>query len=131
MAPEDLAELLGNVLENAVQWARGRVLVRVELVASSPGDAGPPEPVEVRVEDDGPGVPDSALQSLGQRGLRLDQRRQGSGLGLAIVQDICDAYGATLSFAPAALGGLAVHLRLPTAGGCRKSPSPQGGEGLG
>ncbi|MFY9973844.1 MAG: ATP-binding protein, partial [Chromatiaceae bacterium] len=107
------------------------VLVRAGRVASSPDDAGSPERVEIRVEDDGPGVPASALQSLGQRGLRLDQRRQGSGLGLAIVQDICEAYGATLSFAPAALGGLAVRLRLPTEGGCRNTPLPLAGGGSG
>jgi signal transduction histidine kinase len=71
--------------------------------------------VELWVEDDGPGVPESALDSLGQRGLRLDRRTQGSGLGLAIVQDVCEAYGAQVDFAPAALGGLRVEFRLPGA----------------
>ena len=115
LAPEDLAELLGNVLENAVQWARGRVAVRAGWVDRAVGASAPGDWVEVQVQDDGPGVPDSALQSLGKRGLRLDQRTQGSGLGLAIVQDICEAYGAVVSFAPAGLGGLAVRMRLPLA----------------
>ncbi|MGE5154055.1 MAG: sensor histidine kinase [Bdellovibrio bacteriovorus] len=106
LAPEDLAELLGNVLENAVQWARGRVAVGA--TTATPGGW-----VEVGIEDDGPGVPESALPLLGQRGLRLDQSTQGSGLGLAIVQDICEAYGAQVEFAPAGLGGLRVQLRLP------------------
>jgi signal transduction histidine kinase len=124
--PEDLTELLGNVLENAATWARSRVSIRISGV----------EPVVVRVEDDGPGVPEEALQALVQRGLRLDERTQGTGLGLAIAQDICDAYGVELGFAagvpgpaPASpgtaktppaersgsLGGLVVTLRLPGA----------------
>jgi signal transduction histidine kinase len=115
LAPEDLAELLGNVLENAVQWARGRVAVRAARRASGPNATGPGDWVEIQVEDDGPGVPESALQSLGQRGLRLDQRTQGSGLGLAIVQDICEAYDGTVAFALAAMGGLSVRLHLPAA----------------
>jgi signal transduction histidine kinase len=118
MLPEDLTELLGNLLENASYWATGRVAVRVLRPAK------PADPVMVQIEDDGPGVPDEALDALGRRGLRLDERTQGSGLGLAIAQDICDAYGAELLFGrggpgsgaasgPAlGLGGLLVTLRL-------------------
>jgi signal transduction histidine kinase len=101
--PEDLTELLGNCLENAANWAAGRVGVRVECG----------ERVLVRIEDDGPGVPAEVLKDLGQRGLRLDERTQGFGLGLAIAQDICEAYGSDLAFDRAALGGLRVSLRLP------------------
>jgi signal transduction histidine kinase len=103
--PEDLTELLGNCLENASNWAAKQVSVRVTVG----------ERVLVQIEDDGPGVPEEDLKDLGQRGLRLDERKQGYGLGLAIVQDICDAYGSDLTFSRAALGGLAVSLRLPPA----------------
>ncbi len=108
LLPDDLAELLGNLLENASQWAKGRVEVQVRPEGT--------EALEVKVQDDGPGVPDDWLPELGRRGLRLDLRTPGSGLGLAIAQDICDAYGAGLGFGRAPLGGLAVTLRLP---GCR------------
>ena len=100
--PEDLLELLGNVLENAANWAQRLVKIQV----------GAGDPVLVQIEDDGPGVPADRLERLGQRGLRLDERSQGNGLGLAIAQDICDAYGNDLAFAPADLGGLAVTLHL-------------------
>ncbi len=114
MLPEDLTELLGNLLENASNWATDRVAVRVLRPAK------PADPVMVQIEDDGPGVPDEALDALGRRGLRLDERTQGSGLGLAIAQDICDAYGAELLFGRGGpgsgtaleLGGLLVTLRL-------------------
>lgn len=113
LAPEDLAELLGNVLENAVHWAGQRVAVLVVPGVPGPGSSNRGAWVEVRVEDDGPGVPESALPLLGQRGLRLDQSTRGSGLGLAIVQDICEAYGAQVEFARGGLGGLRVQIRLP------------------
>ena len=100
--PEDLLELLGNVLENAANWAQRLVKIQV----------GAGDPVLVQIEDDGPGVPADRLERLGQRGLRLDERSQGNGLGLAIAQDICDAYGNDLAFSPADLGGLAVTLHL-------------------
>jgi signal transduction histidine kinase len=110
MLSEDLMELLGNVLENAATWAASRVVVRVSAA----------DPVVVRVEDDGPGVPEGALKVLGQRGLRLDERIPGSGLGLAIAQDICDAYGAELAFGHGTQGpgsgGLVVTLSLSAGG---------------
>ena len=50
---------------------------------------------------------------LGERGLRLDERQAGTGLGLAIVRDVVEAYGGTLGFGRAELGGLLVWVRLP------------------
>ena len=117
MLSEDLTELLGNVLENAANWARSRVSVRITAA----------DPVVVRVEDDGPGVPDDALQALGQRGLRLDERTQGFGLGLAIAQDICDAYGVGLTFGTREPGDVAVR---PGSSGDREQERDGGLGGL-
>jgi signal transduction histidine kinase len=112
LLPEDLAELLGNLLENATQWAKSRVAIRVST--------DDPRVLSLNVEDDGPGVPDDWLPELGQRGLRLDRRTPGSGLGLAIAQDICDGYGGEIAFGRSELGGLAVGLRLPRGRGGRE-----------
>ena len=105
LAPEDLAELLGNLLDNAAKWARNRVRVRVGV---DPGLQW-----HVRIEDDGPGVAAEQRDRLGQRGLRLDEQTTGSGLGLAIARDIVAAYRAELEFGISELGGLAVTLALP------------------
>ncbi len=102
MDREDLMELVGNLLDNAVKWAHGSVRVRVE--------AGPA--VRVAIADDGPGVPREHLERLGNRGLRLDEQTQGHGLGLAIARDIVVAYGVEMSFSRADLGGLEVYLKL-------------------
>jgi signal transduction histidine kinase len=102
--PEDLTELLGNILENAVKWANKTV-----SVSMNKGN----ETISIRVEDDGPGVPENQLNNLGQRGVRLDEQKQGTGLGLAIARDVSEAYDGTLSFDPSPLGGLAVTVQIP------------------
>jgi signal transduction histidine kinase len=102
--PEDLTELLGNILENATKWADAAVSVSV-----SKGSA-----ILIQVEDDGPGVAEDQLITLGQRGVRLDEQKQGSGLGLAIARDVAEAYHGVLSFAQSPMGGLAVTVRIPS-----------------
>lgn len=103
MAADDVAELLGNLLENATKWADS--LIRVSMTQ---GDS-----LVISIEDDGPGVPVDQLENLGQRGVRLDERMRGSGLGLAIALDIVEAYGGNLTFARSSLGGLALKIDLP------------------
>lgn len=103
---DDLLELLGNLLENAAKWARTQVEVRVTRLA-------PGERIEIWLADDGPGVDPEQIHRLGERGLRLDERREGSGLGLAIARDVVDAYGGRLSFEPASAGGLVARVELP------------------
>jgi len=93
----DLAEVLGNLLENAVRHAIGRV-----RVAAEEGIAGP----SVTIEDDGKGIDPLQLPNVLERGARLDERGGSAGLGLAIVQDVLEAYGWKLDLAVSTLGGL-------------------------
>ena len=95
----DLAELLGNLLDNARKWARTKAHI---------GHDGR----NLIVEDDGPGVPESELGQISERGRRLDESKQGSGLGLSIVADIADIYGLTIDYGRSPLGGLRVVVRL-------------------
>jgi signal transduction histidine kinase len=93
----DLAEVLGNLLENATRHAKTRV--RVVAWESPAGLA-------ISIEDDGPGIAEELRPAALARGGRLDERTEGSGLGLAIVQDVLDAYGWTLQLGISELGGL-------------------------
>jgi len=102
--PEDLIELLGNLLDNAGKWARSEV--RVEAYAQD-GTA------VITITDDGPGVPPEALASLTGRGVRLDETVPGTGLGLAITQDIADACGGGLQLSNRAGGGFTATVTLP------------------
>jgi len=100
----DLMELLGNVLDNACKWCRGRV----RICASVSGGE-----LALSVEDDGPGISEANAQRVLERGNRADQSVPGHGIGLAVTRDIVDAYGGRIVIARSALGGAGVTLRLP------------------
>lgn len=106
---QDFDELLGNIVENASKWANTKLsltVIRLEEGLRRPM-------LEIRVEDDGPGVPEEERDALFNRGTRLDERVPGTGLGLAIVRDIADMYGGSVTLSTAGLGGLAVTIMLP------------------
>ena len=94
----DLAEIMGNLVENAARHARRSVNVSLQAI-----DA---QGTRVVVDDDGPGLDEAQRGSVMRRGERLDTRTQGAGLGLAIVADSLEAYGSTLSLDASPAGGL-------------------------
>jgi signal transduction histidine kinase len=97
--PEDLSELLGAVLENAVRYARRQV--RVSALAG-------PQWTRVSIEDDGPGIAAESTAMALARGGRLDEAADGSGLGLAIARELAEATGGSLAMSRSVLGGLKV-----------------------
>ena len=103
---QDLQEMLGNLLDNAAQWARRRV----EVTLAEQGDR-----LLVTIDDDGPGIPAAERARVLQRGERLDEQPAGAGLGLAIVDDLARLYGGRLALADSPLGGLRAALELPAA----------------
>jgi signal transduction histidine kinase len=82
--PDDLAEAIGNLVENAARHARAKVAIRTRRKDGL---------VIISVADDGPGIPEEGLETALARGGRLDRVGNGAGLGLAIVRDIADAWG--------------------------------------
>jgi signal transduction histidine kinase len=95
--PDDLSEILGAVLENAVKYARRQVRVT--------GNAGP-EWTSLSIEDDGPGIAQDRVEDALMRGGRLDESGGGSGLGLAIARELVEAMGGSIELAGSSLGGL-------------------------
>lgn len=102
----DLDEMLGNLLDNACKWARGRVMVASRLEA---------ETVHIIVDDDGAGLAADLRQAVLQRGVRADEAAPGSGIGLGIVRDLAELHGGAIVLDVAPLGGLRATLRLPAA----------------
>ncbi len=90
--PDAVTRVLVNLLDNAVRFARSRVLVGVDLVQE-----GGRSRVEVVVDDDGPGIDPADRERAFERFARLDDARAradgGSGLGLAIVRELVRSSG--------------------------------------
>ena len=97
--PDDLSEILGAVLENAVRYARRQVRIQAE--------AGPGW-TRVAIEDDGPGIDTDQAKAALARGGRLDEAQGGSGLGLAIARELAEVTGGAIGMSRSALGGLQV-----------------------
>ncbi|MDR5858018.1 HAMP domain-containing histidine kinase [Halomonas eurihalina] len=102
--PQDLQEVVGNLLDNALRWAEQRVRL------SGGTDA---RGAWLLVEDDGPGMSEADCQAALARGAKLDEQRSGSGLGLAIVNDLVTLHDGSLTLERADLGGLSARVWLP------------------
>jgi two-component system OmpR family sensor kinase/two-component system sensor histidine kinase BaeS len=107
--PQRLAQVIGNLLSNALRYAPegGRIELLVRRVTDG---------VELCVADDGPGVPEADLPRIFDRFWRGDKARTratgGAGLGLAIARQLVEAQGGALSAHNNSAGGLSVSLVL-------------------
>ncbi|TGD94816.1 sensor histidine kinase [Methylobacterium nonmethylotrophicum] len=102
--PQDLDEMLGNLIDNACTWCTRAVRVTAEAAGSD---------VVVAIEDDGPGLGPEALAAVARRGRRLDETVPGHGFGLAITVELAELYGGGLELDRSAMGGLRARLRVP------------------
>jgi signal transduction histidine kinase len=103
-----IAQVLSNLVENAARVTDGRG--RVDLGIRYEGDD-----VEVRVQDDGPGIAVADRERIFDRLVRLDEARTtagGVGLGLPIARGIARAHGGDVLCLPADVGA-SFALRLP------------------
>ena len=105
--PDRLAQIVANLVENALDFASKRITV---------GTGRSDGAVELWVEDDGPGIEPADLPHVFDRFYtvsRTPSRHVGSGLGLAIVHELVDAMGGTVRAEPGPKGGarLVVTLR--------------------
>nr|WP_293972553.1 ATP-binding protein [Sphingomonas sp.] len=109
---QDLDEMLGNLIENAAKYGGGRVFATI--CQPKPGAKGALGSVDILIEDDGAGIPESQRLAIFERGARLDTGKPGTGLGLAIVRDVAEIYGGAVALEESEdLGGLLVRLTLP------------------
>ena len=97
-----------NVLRNAVQHARGKVLLELSLDEHN---------VRVAVHDDGPGIPEELRDEVMIPFVRLDADRSrttgGVGLGLAIVCRIMNRHNGRFEIGTSPLGGATVATLWP------------------
>ncbi|MFE1546178.1 sensor histidine kinase [Streptomyces sp. NPDC058718] len=107
---QQLARVIGNLLDNAQRHAEARITATVRVTADG---------VLLCVDDDGPGVPEAERDRVFERFVRLDDARSrddgGAGLGLAIARDVARRHGGDLTAGQAPGGGARFTLRLPPA----------------
>ena len=87
--PERLGQIVANLVENALKYADERVTVGVSAENGT---------LEVRVDDDGPGIDPADLPHVFERlytSRTAPGRKVGTGLGLAIVHELSAAMGGT------------------------------------
>jgi signal transduction histidine kinase len=103
-----LRRALRNLIGNALRYGR-KANVSLERQGSE---------AVIRVEDEGPGIPQTELARMVEPFARGEGSRNratgGAGLGLAIARAIAEQHGGHLVLANRVQGGLRVELRLPT-----------------
>ena len=106
--PVGIAEIVGNLLDNAAKFARPPAAIVVAVV-----DHGAEVVMEVR--DGGPGIPEAERAAVFDRFHRTPDARAipGSGLGLAIVASAVAEERGTVTLGDAPEGGLLVRVSLP------------------
>jgi signal transduction histidine kinase len=122
--PALLGALARNLIDNALRYApqgSGRVRVHVAQAAGAghapPSWSGAAPPVELSVEDNGPGIAPPLRTRVFERFFRAPANGEsGSGLGLAIVQTVAASHGALVALEDATVApGLRVVVRFPSA----------------
>lgn len=98
----DLMEILGNLLDNACKACQQQVKLTVSQ-----------NPLNLIIDDDGPGIARDARKKLFTRGTRLDTYKDGHGVGLSIVAELVSSYSGGMQITESPLGGARFELIFP------------------
>lgn len=103
--------VLRNLLYNAVRYARTQIRIAFAIEAQSSGAV-----YVLRVDDDGPGIPEAERERVFSSFVQLAQPRgtkAGYGLGLAIVRRAVEWHGGSAAVLASPLGGARFEIRWP------------------
>lgn len=105
--PLSLRRAITNLANNAIAYGKRARLSLLEEEGN----------VVIRVDDDGPGVPEEQLGRIFEPFVRLEDSRNrqtgGTGLGLCIVQSVAEAHGGKVRLSNRPEGGMRAELVLP------------------
>lgn len=103
-------EAIYNIIDNAIKYSPVGGFVKVSLDAEDKW-------VSVKVEDNGPGIPDSEKEHIFERFYRLDDSRArdtgGTGLGLAIAKESVLLHGGQIGVTGTEGMGSTFYIKLP------------------
>ncbi len=107
-----MRQLLHNLIKNAFEaltdQVGGRVAIRTRTRHTSGGQLA-----ELRISDNGPGIPDTVRERLFEP--YMTTKLRGTGLGLAIVKKIVEEHGGMIDVKEPRSGGVSISIRLPVA----------------
>lgn len=110
--PVLIAQLIGNLLDNALKYSDDKIDLTVEFVTY-----GADQQLQLSIKDRGPGIPEAEQHSIFEAYSRMDHNDQstqrGAGLGLAVCRAIALAHGGSLALQQRAGGGSSFTLSLP------------------
>jgi signal transduction histidine kinase len=88
-----IAQAIGNLVDNAVKYARDRGTIVVQTLQRAD------DRIEISVSDDGPGILDNEKAKVTERFYRGDASRvrAGTGLGLSLVAAVAKLHGGALT----------------------------------
>lgn len=101
---QDLQDLYGTLLENAIRFASTTIRLRLGIATEKHSK------VALTLDDDGPGFTQTQLGSLATDTLASEGSADGFGLGLRIVRDIVAAHHGQLRFQKSPLGGARISI---------------------
>ena len=98
---------INNLIDNSIKYASK---VNIGISESNNG-------LFIRIEDDGPGIPENEFENVFKPFYKIDKGRADSkssvGLGLSIASDIIRSHGGNIKLNKSNLGGLGVKIFLP------------------
>ena len=107
LQPNSFRRCINNIVDNARRYAK-----YIEINAKRKEGFS-----EIKIDDDGPGIPESKLKEVLRPFRRVDESRNtetgGLGLGLAIASDVIRSHGGEIELSKSRLGGLSVLLKIP------------------
>ena len=107
--PDAFRRMIENLVQNGLKFG-----TRVEVTLMQRDDRS----IEIRVEDNGPGIPEAERLEMLKPFITGDSARSGNrsgfGLGLSIAEAIARAHGGALDLGESSLGGLQVRITLPS-----------------
>jgi two-component system, OmpR family, sensor histidine kinase BaeS len=105
-----IEQVIGNLIGNSLRYVSGNGKINLEVNKKE-------SLVEVKIFDNGPGVPDEELPLIFDRFWRSEKSRArvtgGAGLGLAISKQLVEAQGGQIKAANRPEGGLEITITLP------------------
>jgi two-component system phosphate regulon sensor histidine kinase PhoR len=106
-----IRQVVSNLIDNAIKYGKAGGTTTVA------GTSLPDGKIEIRVTDDGPGIPKDSQERIFERFYRVDKARSreqgGTGLGLAIVKHVVQAHGGEVRIESEPGSGCSFVITLP------------------